>query len=717
MRLQTFVLLAPLLFVTSCDEHKEDKKPAKSPKAPLNEKQDPSAEVEAFTGAHTRLVWSEYSQAGESDTFATSEGLTLKGLDTRDGLGERTIQAKPGNYSRPLLTCDGTGILWTDKNAVRKNGRKHYKPIIYLTGWKGGRPIRLAEGYAVDCWRDPSNGVEFVYAVQDLKATKGLALEGNRLVRFPLMEPEKVEIVYDDTPVTPDNVQFSRDGTRASGLFPWPHAGLLSLENGKWTAAKLSIGCWTSLAPDNSGVSWIFDGEHKSVAMFADDGEKSWHVKFNTVPGADGLELYHPRWSNHPRFIVLTGPYKRQKNEAGSVINKGGGSAQVFIGKLSGSADKVEAWLQISHDKHAESYPDAWIEGADSADLKDFSIPRGPKTGGAALAGKWPARRDGLMFIWQDRTTLNAFTSRDGGKHEAFIESRGAARYGRFHEMLLDGGMFEAESESAALALQHLREKPEAAFEALLLPAQFEGGEEPQAPCLIFAGPGFHVGIEKGRLTLAQPSGGMWGSVEALPAKPFHLAVNRNAQGFDAFVDGEPFALSARSAAPDVPPAGSLTFGGGWSGGLMHVALYDRVLTEEDIAASSEVAQARIATFTAPPPRVRLQARLVEASALPTPEGIAPYTSALVSYVYDVEQVVEGDLNAKRVLVKHWCMLDQKVAQGFPREVGKSYGLTLERESDHAHLKGERVMDDTTAFDLEVWFDVSPPRVVEDTAN
>ncbi|MFZ4765721.1 MAG: hypothetical protein ACOYMN_12270, partial [Roseimicrobium sp.] len=31
--------------------------------------------------------------------------------------------------------------------------------------------------------------------------------------------------------------------------------------------------------------------------------------------------------------------------------------------------------------------------------------------------------------------------------------------------------------------------------------------------------------------------------------------------------------------------------------------------------------------------------------------------------------------------------------------------------ADQAQLKGERVMDDTTAFQLEPWFDVTPPRV------
>ncbi|MFZ4765569.1 MAG: hypothetical protein ACOYMN_11495, partial [Roseimicrobium sp.] len=215
-----------------------------------------SNKIESFTGAHTRIVWSECADVGDSDTMANSDNLVLMGLDTQDGLGARPLQEKPGNYARPLLNSDGTCILWTDKNVSRKGGKKRYRPVIYLTGWKGGRPIRIGEGYAVDCWLDPATGVEWVYAVQDLRVSKAIALQATKLVRFPLHDVEKVETIYDTTPITPDNVQFSRDGTRASALFPWPHAGLLRLVDGKWVPGKLAVGCWTSMAPDNSGVMW-----------------------------------------------------------------------------------------------------------------------------------------------------------------------------------------------------------------------------------------------------------------------------------------------------------------------------------------------------------------------------------------------------------------------------------------------------------------------------
>jgi hypothetical protein len=84
-----------------------------------------------------------------------------------------------------------------------------------------------------------------------------------------------------------------------------------------------------------------------------------------------------------------------------------------------------------------------------------------------------------------------------------------------------------------------------------------------------------------------------------------------------------------------------------------------------------------------------------------------------VNYVYEVEKVISGELTARKVLVQHWGLLNLVPIVGFPREIGKTYRLTIEREADHPELKGERVSDDTTAFDLDPWLDVGPPGTIK----
>lgn len=713
----------PVLLLTACkDEDKDAHGKGKPGQIKLKELDSPkdelSKEVEAFTGNHTRIVWTQARKKGASDTFAVSEDLVLVGIDTRNGLGVREILEKPGNYSRPLISTDGKTILFTDKNTVRKGGKKHYKPYIYKTDWRGTKPVRVLDGYATQCWRDPKTGVEWVYAVRNLRATKGLSLEAQRLVRFQLEDPTKEELIYDDSYITPDNIQFSRDGTRASALFPWPNAGILVQENGQWQAKKLLNGCWTAYAPDNSGLNWVFDGEHKSVTMYADDGAKSWPLKFNDAPGVKGREMYHPRWTNHARFITLTGPYSKEKNSSGNVINKGGGSAEIYLGKLAPGADKVESWLRVTKDKQGDAYPEVWIAGAGEAALAGHQIRSGARS--AATAGTWPADHSGLLLVWRDREALNTFRDRSGQKLEARLDSQGAARFGRCNEMLLDGGSFVMEEESAAPAIAHFRDHAPATFEAIVLPAAFEesgstSSDKPNAnqSAQVLHAPGMHLQLRDGKLTVSKAAGQSWKSSQPLPDNPLHLMVTRTESGFALYVNGQPAELQASPADEVAPVSDAITFGGGWQGGLLQVALHDHALPADQATAHAASAQARISSLPAAPPRVRVKARLVETSAMPTPEGIEPYTAALVAYVYEVQEVLEGDFptTEKRLLVKHWGMLGREPVQGFPRTEGQIYELVVERQTAHSHLNGERVMDDTTAFDLEPWFDVSSPRV------
>jgi hypothetical protein len=704
------VLSATPFFLGACgdddDNESEDARglKLKEHKAPVDSL---SKEIEAFTGDHTRVVWTQAQKKGGPDTFAISNSLVLMGIDSRNGLGIRQIIEEKGNYSRPLVTSDGKTILFTDKNTSRKSGKKHYKPMVYRTDWKGSKPVKLASGYATQSWKDPATGIEWVYAVRELRATTRLSLDGKRLVRFQLEDPKKEELIYDDTLITPDNIQFSRDGTRASALFPWPHAGMLiRQDDGTWEAKKLLNGCWTSGAPDNSGLTWVFDGLHKSVTMYAEDGAKSWPLAFNDAPGVKGREMYHPRWSNHPRFITLTGPYTKEKSVSGSVINKGGLTAEIYLGKLNSGADKMEGWLRLTDDDLGDSYPDVWVQGGSEASLADF-----PKSGSPPKTVQAKAApQKGLLFRWQDSKSLNAFQDRQGHKLEALVNSNGAARFGRFNEMLLDGGTFEWEKDDAIGAVNHLSKGGAATLQAIVLPSPLPTSTE--APGYLFRSPGFAVQIQNGRLALVTPSGKSWSATPPVPAEPFHLMVVREGEGTQIYMNGTALPLEEGTVSPPSPVEG-LLFGGNWEGGLLQITLHDHAIAAAEAAAHAEEALGRIAAFPPAPPRVKLLGKLVEVSAMPTAAGIDPYTSALITYVYDVEKVLEGEYTGPRVLVKHWAMLGLQPVVGFPREPGKSYELVLEPQSGHAHLQGERAMDDTDAFDLEPWFEVASPRVIE----
>ena len=327
--------LIALLALSSCEDGKGDDKEEPPPSPPPTAPNPTAVEIEKVTGARTRLVWMRFTRTDISDVYGNFENFQLYGIDTGDTLGERAILEEKGNYSRPLITHDGKTIVFTKKNTDRDGSKKVFKPEIFRIDWKGENLERLGEGYAVDLWRDPESGVDWVYCA-DLDPTNQSNLYASKIERFQLIDPFEREVVFDKSQVSPDNVQLSRDGKRMSCLFPWPKVGAVDLETGeRW---QNQHGCWPSMAPDNSYAAWVFDGGHKSVHLFGDRGVKHAQISFADAPGIGGFEMYHPRWSNHVEYFTITGPYK------GKTIGAAGHTAEILLGKFSADLKSVDSW-------------------------------------------------------------------------------------------------------------------------------------------------------------------------------------------------------------------------------------------------------------------------------------------------------------------------------------------------------------------------------------
>jgi hypothetical protein len=191
-----------------------------------------------------------------------------------------------------------------------------------------------------------------------------------------------------------------------------------------------------------------------------------------------------------------------------------------------------------------------------------------------------------------------------------------------------------------------------------------------------------------------------------------HLTIVQRGNKLEVWANGS--RLAATTAAPSKSgPVAGLTLGDGSMGfGMKGIAIFTQALAPEEIAASS-AHQLQANPAAAAVRRVTLSATLVETSRVPSLESIQPYTSALISCVYEVKKVTAGEFSGPRILVKHWGLLNRQPTTIFPRHVGQTYDLVVEQESDHPELRGERVLDDTTAFDLIPWIDVSRPQMKE----
>jgi len=318
-----------------------DARPAATP----NEGSSAPDPVQRLTGAHTRVVWIQDLSDG-TDIAGRRRRLLLMGYDSRDGLGERPLLEERSNYTKPLITPLGNRVVFSN---VREG-------TVHVVNWDGTDLRKLGPGFALDTWIDPDTKTEWVYVASDPSAEP---VTFGRVTRHRIDRWQTSELVWDKLRVSGDTFQVSADGRLAGGLFPWPAAGVAELPNGEFH--RLGRGCWTALSHGGDPMLWIFDGAHRNLTMVdSDHHEDRWKLKINTAPGIEGYEIYHPRWSNHPRFLAVTGPYT-----VGTEANKirgGGEQVEIHLGRFATDFSSVERWVQVSHNERADFYPDVWID-------------------------------------------------------------------------------------------------------------------------------------------------------------------------------------------------------------------------------------------------------------------------------------------------------------------------------------------------------------------
>jgi hypothetical protein len=321
-----------------------DLRPDTAPGAPLCG----AAGLRALAGTHARMVWMQAVDPASTDVFGSGKGFRLMGIDTDDGRGVREILPGPLSYRKPLLTPDGQRVVFTDFPRRR----------VVVVDWNGTNRRYVTDGFATDVRTDPETRRTWVYAITG--PLTGTNFSGKPLIRFDLDHPEVRETVWEQTEVSLDNFQISDDGRHAAGLFPWPRVGLADLRTGTW--AEVGEGCWTSLAPDKSGVAWFFDGSHRNLIFQDPAARATWQVPIHLAPGVGGFEVYHPRWSNHRQFFSMSGPYKGGEDEVR--IFKAGREIEIYVGRFSADLQRVERWVKVTTDEQPDFFPDLWIDPA-----------------------------------------------------------------------------------------------------------------------------------------------------------------------------------------------------------------------------------------------------------------------------------------------------------------------------------------------------------------
>ena len=649
-------------------------------------REDRGRRLRLLTGAHSRVTWVQDHSEAQNDTFAVGDRLRLMAFDSDDGKGERVLLGKLGNYARPLFTPDGQRVIFTDRSRAKS----------YIVNWDGTGLKEVADGHVLDAWLDGRDGTQWVYV--QTGATGKQRRKDLPIHRHPIGAADRRELVWDKTGVACDNIQVSADGLRMCGQFPWPTAGVAELPNKDLHYTM--EGCWTSLAPDNSYVYSAFRGDHRVLAFRDTVDGRGWDVRMNTAPGVAGWEVYHPRWTNHARFMSLTGPYSVR---SGTDNLRGRGTdVEVYLARFSEGCTSVAAWARITDNRHPDYYPDAWIEGGEKAGMLAARRAAGPAGAGA----RWPGDRSGLAFFWADRAGPNRLTESSGQIRSFRMELGGRAIYGRHGVLDLAGGWAVAEDFESVLPGACRRTRQCSVELAVLTDRGDQGG--PAAIVTLSdgkdGGEGFVVGQDGERLVLLvrgadAPAPAPIGTIATGRAR--HVIVACKDRRLLCYLDGKPVGLDlpvkwdpARWRSPRFVLGAADGAGETWRGRVDCVAVYGRSIDAEEAAARCELVARRHAARKAVP-AVEVDAKLVRAAEVPSPKAIQPYRRCLALGEYEVTKVLRGNLKERRILAAHWVILDGQVLPGAAREAGKTYRMRLEPfdSRHHGELDGERVVE------------------------
>ena len=665
--------------------------------------------IEELTGGHTRIVWAR-DLGPDKDPHASGADLVLMGLDTRMPSLSRVLTEERGNVSRPLLTPDGTTIVFSRRTPSGDPKVPDWSPEILTLPWEGGVPRALRPGYAVEVWSDPSTHQTWVYAFTSLRPGISFNPEGHRLFRFPLTQPDKEEVVWEQGMMSGDNIQLNRGGTVASGLIPWPNAGTFDFKSGQFT--RYRNGCWPSLAPDDSGVVWVFDGSHQNLRFFLPGLDGNWRVPMDQAEGLQGKAAYHPRWSNHPRMITFTGPHNKSADQGHDKIS-------VILARFNDSLTAIEESLSLRNSTaQPDCYPDVWVAGGEAVSLDLARV--GPRrirelAAAAALrpAAKWEVTPQGLCFVWE---RVNANNRIPAGQRECSVTPKRYARYGPRFDMLTEGGTFLVDPTSGA-----------AIREAVVMgPWSMELAVTPlvtvnDVPQVIFsAGAGLEI-QQKQHDFIIHCNGKEWqigGGVS--PERTTHLAFGSGPGRDDppvVWINGQPQEvrpveiINRPSLLPtvgqDVQFGARADGSAAWSGRLEAVTFHGAPFNSSQAATHAAWWKQKL-TDDMPPARTVVRARLKEASPRATLDSLGTYRRSWTSALYEKITLQSGPDPGAIFGVAHWTILDAQPLQGLPGTAGEDYHLVLEPMTAHPEMDSEHGSEEVLPADIPMFLDASP---------
>lgn len=677
-----FLLMGLLIFLGACRNEQ-----------PQVEAREIST-LHEFAGAPARVVWVQ-DLGDNTDVSAQSDHLRLMGYDSEDDRGERVILSGPENFYRPLIAPSGNQVIFSDF-------KKHRVQVV---DWSGRNRRDLTTGRALAVWQNPADGIDWVYVG---RSSEGYQKPGStRLYRVQLNKPSAEELVWETMPFG-DAVHVSGDGRYFSAEIANAECALIDTDRGQ--ARSYGKGCWPGVSPDQAFRFWFFDGSHRNLEMVDTRKGTRSRIHLAAVPGIDGHEVYHPRWSNNSRFMVMTGPYMIR--QGGNNIRGGGAGVEVYAGRFNPAYTEIEAWFRVTNNQRADFYPDMWVEKTAQTDQGKAVPQEAVSPADSSAEGlRWPVVNKELLFAWDNAAAENEWTGVGGQLYQAKVVARGRARFGLNYQMDIKTGWYRASRLPEPVPAEYTNAGAvslELAVTVSLLQDQTDGvvlsmGNGPENQTILRH--------EQGLLVLEERRVGQYALVTRLgelPVGQAHVVLILKPEQIFLTINDEPSKKYQRKISPFT--TWPLIFGDsgikkdpGWNGLVEHVALYGGALNVQELEQLALAYEQMQDTATAIEP-VIVRAELVSASTIPSPEDILPYRRGLVVDEYKITELLQGELKDRNILVARWAILDGKSLPEAVREEGKIYELRLDAFDNRPELEGERLSMESDNLLLPMYY-------------
>jgi len=316
----------------------------------------------------------------------------------------------------------------------------------------------------------------------------------------------------------------------------------------------------------------------------------------------------------------------------------------------------------------------------------------------------WPVFPEAVVFAWQTADKRNQVIDPASGKLTAHrFQANDDAKLDENYALRPDGGSFMAAGFAAQFG-EAVRKSNAFSLEMTVTPEP-AGHDRSRTLC------SYYLSQRGDKLCYrAQPELEL---CTLAPGRATHVLITYTPGSLACYLDGDQVFFSEKITADLRGVRGDALLIGNdldnqpWLGTVEGIAIFSRALSPGEARAEAE-AYRKLRENRKPLAKVELTAVLAAASRPPTLAQIAPYRQGLVVNEYTVQKVLTGKLEAKKIRVAHWVILNGQTRDVAQLPLGEPVRLLLAPLAACPQLSGENFTDTLPEdFDVPVYYAMS----------